>query len=93
MLSVKQEGIKYHFWLSGMTQPEIEPRFPGALANILPARSMNQLQIASLTYTVNYLINHFCQLLFNDTLLNSVESNPIYNIISANQRKHSIIIQ
>ena len=25
MLSVKQEGIKYHFWVFGMTRPGIEP--------------------------------------------------------------------
>ena len=33
MLSVKQRGIKYHFWVFGMTRPGIEPRFPGPLAN------------------------------------------------------------
>ena len=26
MLKVKQSGIKYHFWVFGMTQPGIEPR-------------------------------------------------------------------
>ena len=30
MLSVKQDGIKYHF---GMIRPGIEPRIPGLLAN------------------------------------------------------------
>ena len=35
MLSAKQDGIKYHFWGFGMTQLEIEPRSPGALANTL----------------------------------------------------------
>ena len=35
MLSVKQGGIKYHFWVFGMTRPGIEPRFPGPLANTL----------------------------------------------------------
>ena len=33
MLSVKQGGIKYHFWVFGMTRLGIEPRFPRPLAN------------------------------------------------------------
>ena len=33
MLSVKQRGIKYHFWAFGMMRPEIELRSPGPLAN------------------------------------------------------------
>ena len=37
MLSVKQGGIKYHFWVFGMTRPGIEPRSPGPLANTLTA--------------------------------------------------------
>ena len=35
MLSVKQGGIKYHFWVFDMTLTEIEPRSPGPLANTL----------------------------------------------------------
>ena len=35
MLCAKQAGVKYHFWLFGMTQPGIEPRSPGPLAKIL----------------------------------------------------------
>ena len=35
MLSVNQGGIKYHFWVFGMTRPGIEPRSPGSLANTL----------------------------------------------------------
>ena len=36
MLSVKQGGIKYHFFsVFGMIQPGIEPRSPGPLANTL----------------------------------------------------------
>ena len=44
MLSAKQGGIKYHFFFKkvfGMTQPGIEPRSPGPLANTLPTRPMN----------------------------------------------------
>ena len=33
MLSVKQEGIKYHFWVFGMTQPGTEPWSPGPLVS------------------------------------------------------------
>ena len=29
MLSVNQGGIKYHFWVFGMTRPGIEPGLPG----------------------------------------------------------------
>ena len=35
MLSVKQGGIKYHFWVFGMTPPGVETRSPGPLANTL----------------------------------------------------------
>ena len=31
MLSVKQVGIKYHFWVFGMTRPGIEPCSTGPL--------------------------------------------------------------
>ena len=42
MQSVKQGGIKYHFfWVFGMTRPGIEPRSPGPLANTLTARPMS----------------------------------------------------
>ena len=41
MLGVKQGGIKYHFWVFGMTRPGIEPRSPGPLANTLTARPMS----------------------------------------------------
>ena len=34
MLSVKLGGIKYHFWVFGMTRPGIEPRSPRPLAQI-----------------------------------------------------------
>ena len=33
MLSVKQGGIKYHFWVFGMIQPGIEPQSPDPLVN------------------------------------------------------------
>ena len=33
MLGVKQSGIKYHFWVFGMTQRGIEPRIPRLLVN------------------------------------------------------------
>ena len=43
MLSVKQGGIKDHFLkkIFGMTQPGIEPRSPGLLANALPTNETN----------------------------------------------------
>ena len=41
VLSVKQDGTKYHFWVFGMTRPGIEPRSPGPLVNILLIRPVN----------------------------------------------------
>ena len=38
LLCVKQEGIKYHFKVFGMTRPGIEPSSPGPLANSLRTR-------------------------------------------------------
>ena len=35
MLSVKQGGIKYHFWDFDKTRPGIEPRSSGPLTNTL----------------------------------------------------------
>ena len=40
MLSVKQDDLKYHFLVFGMTRPGIEPRSPGPLANTLLIRPM-----------------------------------------------------
>ena len=33
IMIVKQGGIKYHFWVFGMTRPGIEHQPPGPLAN------------------------------------------------------------
>ena len=43
MLSVKPGGIKYHFWVFGMTQPGIEPRSPRPLANTLRIKPISAL--------------------------------------------------
>ena len=46
MLSVKQGGIKYYFWVFGMTRPRIEPRSPGTMANsvtIVPMPDMYRI--------------------------------------------------
>ena len=40
VLSVKQGGIKYHFWVFGITLPGIELQSPGPLANTLLIRPM-----------------------------------------------------
>ena len=37
MLSVKQEGIKYHFWVFGMTRSGIELGSPGLISKLLNA--------------------------------------------------------
>ena len=38
LLSVKQGGIKYHFWVFGMTRPRIETQAPQPLVNTLLIR-------------------------------------------------------
>ena len=43
MLSVKQGGIKYYFWVFSMTPPETEPRLPGPFANTLPTNQIKTL--------------------------------------------------
>ena len=45
MLSVKQGGIKYHFWVFGITRPGIEPRSPGPLANTLTIMPMSGITL------------------------------------------------
>ena len=42
MLSVKQGGIKYHFWVLDMTRPGIEYWSPGPLANTLLIRPITR---------------------------------------------------
>ena len=46
MLSIKQGGIKDHFWVFGMTWAAIESRSPRHLANALTARPMDQLKVS-----------------------------------------------
>ena len=41
VLSAKQGGIKYHFWVFGMTPPGIEPRSTRLLANALTIMPIN----------------------------------------------------
>ena len=40
MLSVKQGGIKYHFWVFGMTRAGIEPRSTGPLSQWLDKKRL-----------------------------------------------------
>ena len=56
MLSVKQGGIKYIFWVFGMTRPGIELRSPGLLTNTLTAKPMNLFQNITLEKCINSLI-------------------------------------
>ena len=52
MLSVKQGGIKYHFWVFCMIRPRTEPRSPGPLANTLVIRPIALLRMKQ---SVNWL--------------------------------------
>ena len=40
MLSVKQRGIKYHFFVFGMTRPGTEPRSLGLMVNSVATEKM-----------------------------------------------------
>ena len=58
MLSVKQGGIKYHFWVFGMTRPEIEPRSLRIVANILLIRPICMRNIIFAIYVyVHYTVS------------------------------------
>ena len=59
MLSVKQGGIKYHFWVFGMTRPGIEPRSPGPLANTLTARPMSGIIIIIIIYSLEFFTSNY----------------------------------
>ena len=50
MLHVKQGGIKYHFWVFGMTRPGVELRSPGPLAN-----SLTIMPISSILFIYIYI--------------------------------------
>ena len=41
MLNVKQRGIRYHFWVCGMTRSDTEPRSSRPLANTLTIMQMH----------------------------------------------------
>ena len=57
-LSAKQRGMKYHFWVFGMTRPGIEPRPPGPLANtltIMPIISnLSEISLKHLRFCPNH---------------------------------------
>ena len=60
MLSVKQGGIKYHFWVFGMTRPGIERRSPGPLANTLtPRPSVTKMKTSFLNFFLDNSISFF----------------------------------
>ena len=50
MLSIKQGGIKYHFWVFGLTWPGNEPRSPGPLVSIISKVNL----IAQLEFKLAY---------------------------------------
>ena len=52
MLSAKQGGIKYHFWVF-MTLPGIEPWFPRLLENTLTTWPMDQYYILLAEESIN----------------------------------------
>ena len=59
MLSVKQGGIKYHFWVFGMNRPGIEPRTPGLLANTLLDPNLVELILKPVLIYLNDFSNWY----------------------------------
>ena len=53
MLTVRKETLITIFWVFGVTQPGIEPRFPGPLANAL--RTPILLKSGGQDITLNYI--------------------------------------
>ena len=61
MLSVKQGGVQYYFWVFSMTQPGINTRSPWPLANSLPTQSRGLQKHY-------FLKTHFTRASFTDSL-------------------------
>ena len=62
MLSVKQGGIKYHFWVFDMTRPAIELQSPEPLANSLlisPVVWSNQILLIHQIFPKNIILGFF----------------------------------
>ena len=56
MLNVKQGGIKYQFWVFGMTRLGIEPRSRGPLANTLLIRSTTVSEFELQSFTLRLIL-------------------------------------
>ena len=52
MLSIKHGGIKYNFWVFGMTRPWIELSFPGPWVNALTIMLMSGIYLSLLYYMI-----------------------------------------
>ena len=61
MLSVKRGTIKYHFWVFGITQHEIEPRSFRPLANTLPNRLLPNISICDVNLYADDVSNLFLE--------------------------------
>ena len=55
MLSIKQFGIKYHFWVFGITGPVFETQSPGALTNTLSIGQWTGIHIYIHIYIYIYM--------------------------------------
>ena len=64
MLSVKQGGVKYHFWVFGITRPMIEPQSPRLLLNTIPARPTKCKQVDCRKFHIFFCNQHKAAMLF-----------------------------
>ena len=79
MLRVKQGGIKYHFWVFGITRPGIEPWSPGPLANALlfmyMARSASNWHKRNIRFSIS---DRFGLVLWHISHCRLLMPNPFY---------------
>ena len=87
MLSIKQGGIKYHFFqVFGMTWLGIEPRSPVPLVNTLPTRPMSRLY-SLLINPSNFIVSNKYLFAHNPILMISKKINLTY-ILDSNRYYH-----
>ena len=89
MLSVKQEGIKYQFWVFGRTRPGIEPRFPRPLASTLLIRPIDCLMFwTSCTWGRNLFIKNIDSIITMQEHFQEHFNNGQHERIPDRKRRH-----
>ena len=80
MLSVKQGGIKYHFWVFGMTRPRIEPCLPENRRTMYSLGQWPGKYFTAIYKVAEYLPTYANKIRFDDNIfhcLDQVIDHPI----------------